>query len=182
MIVFKSDREGGEALYVMNPDGSDQRRLDDESVYYDAFAWEAISPDSRWRLEVREIDGNVDIYRIDFDRIQPYQQVTSDTRIDQEPVWAPIDQNRIAFVSTRGGSTDIWTQNVNAPLDEKQLTDNPDYDKHPSWSPDGTQIIYWAVHQGGPRQIWAMNANGSNKRNISNNTYNDWDPIWIKRP
>ena len=166
----------------MNPDGSDQRRLDDEPVYHKAFALETISQDERWILEVKEVDGNVDIYKIDVARTQPYHRITANTHIDQEPVWSPIDQNRIAFVSTRMGSTDIWTQNVSGPLEEKQLTDNLDYDKHPSWSPDGTQIVYWAVHQGGPRQIWVMNADGSNKRNISNNTYNDWDPIWIKQP
>jgi hypothetical protein len=181
-IVFKSDREGGEALYVMNPDGSDQRRLDDESVYYNALALENISPDSKWRLEVREIDGNVDIWRIDAAGPPPDYQITSNAAIDQEPVWAPIDQNRIAFVSTRMGSTDIWTQNVSGDLG-RQLTDYKQYDKHPSWSPDGTQIVYWSGPEGGPRQIWVMNAaDGRNKRNISNNDYNDWDPIWIKRP
>lgn len=182
MIVFRSDREGGEALYVMNPDGSDQRRLDDESVYYNALAPESISPDGKWRLEAREIDGNVDIWRVDVAGTPPDYRITSDAAVDQEPAWAPIDQDRIAFVSTRMGSTDVWTQNVNEPYEERQLTDNPDYDKHPSWSPDGTQIVYWAVHQGGPRQIWVVNADGSNKRNISNSDYNDWDPIWIKQP
>ncbi|MDH4135984.1 MAG: zinc-ribbon domain-containing protein, partial [Anaerolineae bacterium] len=182
MIVFKSDREGGEAKYVMNPDGSDQRRLDDESVYDNAFALEAISPDGKWRLEVREIEGNVDIWRVNIAGTPPDYRITSNAEIDQEPAWAPIDPNRIAFVSDRMGNTDIWTQNVSEPLDERQLTDNPDYDKHPSWSPDGTQIVYWAVHQGGPRQIRVMNGDGSNKRNISNNIYNDWDPIWIKQP
>jgi len=181
-IVFKSDREGREALYVMNPDGSDQRKLDDESMYHSALALENISPDGRWRLEVREIEGNVDIWMVDMAGTPPDYRLTSNDRIDQEPVWSPRDLNRIAFVSDRSGNTDIWTQNVHLPLEERQLTDNPDYDKHPSWSPDGTQIVYWAVHQGSPRQIWVMNADGSNKRNISNNPYNDWDPIWVKRP
>jgi hypothetical protein len=183
MIVFKSNRDGEEALYVMNPDGSDQRKLDDESVYYNALALEAISPDDQWRLEQREIEGNVDIWRVNVAGTPPDYRITSNAAIDQEPVWAPIDQNRIAFVSTRMGNTDIWTQNVHEPYEERQLTDNPDYDKHPSWSPEGTQIAYWAVHQGGPRQIWVMNAaDGSNKRNISNNDCEDWDPIWIKQP
>jgi len=181
-IVFWSDREGGEALYVMNPDGSDQRRLDDKSVYDNALALEIISPDGRWRLEVREIDNNVDIWRVNVAGTPPDYRITSNSEIDQEPAWAPIDQNRIAFVSTRMGNTDIWTQNVNEPYEERQLTDNPDYDKRPSWSPDGTQIVYWAVHGGGSRQIWVMNADGRNKRNVSNNAYNDWDPVWIKQP
>jgi len=166
----------------MNPDGSDQRKLDDESMYHSALALENISPDGRWRLEVREIEGNVDIWMVDMAGTPPDYRLTSNDRIDQEPVWSPRDLNRIAFVSDRSGNTDIWTQNVHLPLEERQLTDNPDYDKHPSWSPDGTQIVYWAVHQGSPRQIWVMNADGSNKRNISNNPYNDWDPIWVKRP
>jgi hypothetical protein len=182
-IVFKSDRGGGEGLYVMNPDGSDQIKLDDESVYYNALALETISPDRKWRLEVKEIDGNVDIWRIDAAGPPPEYQITVNAAIDQEPVWAPIDQNRMAFVSTRMGSTDIWTQNVSGDLAERQLTDYKQYDKHPSWSPDGTQIVYWSGPEGGPRQIWVMNAaDGRNKRNISNNDYNDWDPIWIKRP
>ncbi len=166
-------------MYVMNPDGSEQRKLDDESVYYNALALENISPDGTRKLLVKSIDGHNDIYVID---VTAEHRITSDAADDHDAVWSPVDQNRIAFVSTRMGSTDIWTQNVSGPLDERQLTDNPDYDKHPSWSPDGTQVVYWAVHQGGPRQIWVVNADGSNKRNISNNTYNDWDPIWIKQP
>jgi Tol biopolymer transport system component len=166
----------------MDPDGSDPRKLDEQSVYDNALALETISPDDKWRLEVREIDNNVDIWRVDVAGTPPDYRITSNSEIDQEPAWAPIDQNRIAFVSTRMGNTDIWTQNVNEPYEERQLTDNPDYDKHPSWSPDGTQIVYWAVQGGGPRQIWVMNADGGNKRNISHNTYNDWDPVWIKRP
>ena len=127
-------------MYVMDSDGSDQRRLDDESVYYDALALETISPDGKWRLEARDIEGNVDVWRVNVAGTPPDYRITSNSAIDQEAVWAPIDQNRIALVSTRTDNTDIWTQNVTEPLDEKQLTDNPDYDKHPSWSPDGTQI------------------------------------------
>jgi TolB protein len=167
----------------MNPDGSDQRRLDDASVYHNAFALEAISPDGKWMLEVKEVDRNVDIHKIDVARAQPYQRLTSNAHIDQEPVWSPLDHNCIAFVSDRMGSTDIWTQNISGDLDEKRLTDYQYYDKHPSWSPDGTQIVYWSGPENGPWQIWVVNAaDGSNKRNISNNTYNDWDPIWIKQP
>jgi TolB protein len=131
-IVFKSDRDGEEALYVMNPDGSGQRRLDDEAVYRNALLSELISPDDKWRLEVREIDGNVDIWRVNVAGTPPDYRITSNAAIDQEPAWAPIDQNRIAFVSDRMGNTDIWTQNVSGELGERQLTDNPDYDKHPS--------------------------------------------------
>jgi Tol biopolymer transport system component len=133
---------------------------------------------------VKEIDGNVDIWRIDAAGPPPEYQITVNAAIDQEPVWAPIDQNRIAFVSTRMGSTDIWTQNISGSLDEKRLTDYPGYDKHPSWSPDGRQIVYWSGPEGGPWKIWVVNADGSGlpQKISTDDNYSDWDPIWIKQP
>jgi TolB protein len=53
------------------------------------------------------------------------------------------------------------------------------WDKHPTWSPDGTQIVFFSNREGNRRQLWLMNADGSGQRNISNNTYEDWDPIWV---
>ena len=32
----------------------------------------------------------------------------------------------------------------------------------------------------GRRRIWVMNADGSERRNVSKNLYNDWDPVWIR--
>ena len=54
------------------------------------------------------------------------------------------------------------------------------WDRHPSWSPDGTRIAFYSVRISGYRQIWVMNADGSGETNISQNQYNDWDPIWLK--
>ena len=30
------------------------------------------------------------------------------------------------------------------------------------------------------KQIWVMNLDGSGAHNLSQNQYNDWDPIWVK--
>ncbi len=64
--------------------------------------------------------------------------------------------------------------------DLRQLTQNRwEWDKHPTWSPDGSQIAFFS-NRSGRRQIWVMNADGTSQRNISNNDYEDWDPVWIK--
>ena len=53
-----------------------------------------------------------------------------------------------------------------------------------AFSPDGRQIVFYSnrENEDGRMQIWIMDADGSWPQNISNNPYNDWDPVWIKWP
>jgi Tol biopolymer transport system component len=61
-----------------------------------------------------------------------------------------------------------------------RLTKNDwEWDKHPTFSPDGATIAFWSNRETGRAQIWAMNQDGSSQRNISNNEWNDWDPVYI---
>ncbi len=176
-IAFKSDRDGGETLYIMNPDGTDQRRLDDESLYRQEAEREWVSPDGRYSLTVMDNRGNWDIYLDDGQN--PPAFITTNDADDYDPAWSPAG-DRIAFVSSRMGGADIWLMDPTG-RNEVQLTHGEGMNKHPTWSPDGNQIAFWSDRQDGRRQIWVMNADGSNLHNISNNAYNDWDPVWIKR-
>ncbi len=176
-IAFKSDREGGETLYLMNPDGSDQIRLDDEEVYHTAAALDLISPDGKYQLAVLDNDGNWNIYLNDGQHFP--LRITSNNADDYDPVWSPSGEH-IAFVSWRLTNADIWVMDPDG-RNEVALTTKQGINKHPSWSPDESQIVFWSDRQNGRQQIWAMNADGTNHRNISNSDYNDWDPVWIKK-
>lgn len=65
----------------------------------------------------------------------------------------------------------------------KNLTPNSwEWDKHPSWSPDSRQIVFWSNREG-LKQIYVMDADGKNVcgwTNISNTTWEEYDPIWIR--
>ncbi len=65
-------------------------------------------------------------------------QFTAHPDADEDAVWSP-DEKWIAFVSTRGGSRDIWIKPA-AGGDARQLTTDPAYDRYPEWSPDGKRI------------------------------------------
>jgi hypothetical protein len=45
-----------------------------------------------------------------------------------------------------------------------------------SWSPDGGKLAF--TMRDGKEQLYTMNADGSGVTNISNNTYNDLQPVW----
>jgi Tol biopolymer transport system component len=106
-------------------------------------------------------------------------QLTELSDMSYDPVWSPTEY-LIAFVSSSPGNDEIYTIRPDG-TELKRLTHNTwEWDKHPSWSPDGRQIVFWSNRETQRKQIWVMNADGSGQRNLSNNEFNDWDPVWVK--
>jgi TolB protein len=105
-------------------------------------------------------------------------EITTFTGASYDPVWSPTG-DRIAFVSAEPGNDEIYTISVDGSSPQR-LTFDLQWDKHPTWSPDGNQILFYSNRDAGRSQLWIMDAGGSNQRNVSNNPYNDWDPVWVK--
>jgi hypothetical protein len=189
-IAFLSDREGGPgkkpAVWVMDPDGGNIAQMTDLWAYEFALDLDMYSPDMsqqvfayRWKglheLWVRNTADNW-IWRL---RAPPKGQA-------YQPAWSP-DGAHIAYVSQEDGNDEIHViemENGSAASDVRLTQNDWEWDKHPSYSPDGRQIVFFSnrENEDGRMQIWIMDADGSRPRNISNNPYNDWDPVWIKWP
>lgn len=85
-IVFVSERDGRSELYLMNADGTDQRRLTDGSLeHVRGPVW---SPDGEWILFNAELDGNTDLYVIDQGGSQLFC-LTDHPSDDYHPDWRP---------------------------------------------------------------------------------------------
>ena len=69
------DYPQGAELYVSNPDGSDVRRLTNNSVY-DAEV--SVSPDGKWVLFTRQRDGKLDLWRVRPDGTEEFQITHTD--------------------------------------------------------------------------------------------------------
>jgi TolB protein len=183
-IAFWTDREGVQQLYLMNPDGTNQRPANlsrwGRSEFEQLRKQEMISPDGRWQLYVAAGNNRIaQIWIMEIAIPANNRQLTSLDGVCYDAVWSP-DGYHIAFVSEHTGSDDIWVIGADG-QGLRQLTRNSwEWEKHPSWSPDGWYIVYWSNIDTGRQQIWIMNADGTNQRNLSNSPGNDWDPIWIK--
>ena len=120
--------------------------------------------------------------------------------------WIHPDGQRVLFSSTHHDKTSVQKQNEllelrrtgNTPRyswdydpefdiyeridggSYNRLTDARGYDAEGSYSPDGSQIVFYSNRGSGRRQLWMMNADGSGERNISNNEWEDWDPVWTR--
>jgi hypothetical protein len=184
-ILVISDRFGGEkgSPIMLAPDGTELGKLSGDLYYRLALAREPYSPDRTKRLiyppnanGVQQI-GYEDVATGEITFISDFPK-----GIAYDAVWSP-DGNYIAFVSTERGNTDeIFVYDFGTDLltritDVREL--GQPWSKRPSWSPDSQEIAFWSSRSGTP-QIWIMNRDGSNLRNISNNAFNERDPVWVK--
>ena len=173
------DRPCQPALLAMDPDGSSLVLVTDPWIHEAARARESISPDGNYQVFVNEDKGVPHIFLRSL-KDGSTHQLTLGAKLSYDPVWSPVE-NVLAFVSQLTGNNDEVFRMDGDGRQMRQLTVNSwEWDKHPTWSPDGTQIAFYSNRHTGRLQIWVMDAGGDNARNISNNEYNDWDPVWLK--
>jgi len=104
--------------------------------------------------------------------------------------------DKIVFTSMRDGDLEIYTCNIDG-SDVKQLTSKLGYDGGPFFSWDGSKIVYRSYHPKSDEeikrykdlldeeliepnafQIWVMDVDGSNKRQITDNTFANFAPFF----
>ncbi len=107
------------------------------------------------------------------------RQLTTLKGASYDPAWSPTGE-WIAFVSTDSGGDEIYRVNPDGSVTQRLTFNTWEWDKHPSWSPDGSRIVFYSNRDSGRRQLWMMNNDGSGQVNLSNNEYNDWDPVWVR--
>lgn len=180
-ILFKSDRLGREAIFMMDPDGSNVALLTNPWPYEWALEQERLSPDGRRRVFVKFVNRAYQLFIFDAALGVEVQLTRFGERTRAwAPSWSPLG-DRIAFTSNDSGNDEIWVINVDGSR-AVHITDNTwEWDHHPSWSPDGSQIVFSSNRVTGWRNIWVMDADGGNPRNLSGwCECNDWDPVWVK--
>jgi TolB protein len=89
--------------------------------------------------------------------------------------------DRIVYVSEETGNGDIYLLNLGGSA-VVRLTDNvDDFDKHPTWSPDGSKVAFWSdMGFNDTRQIWQIDLGSGVLTSLSDNPFNDWDPVWVR--
>ena len=75
--------------------------------------------------------------------------------------WSP-DGSKIAFVSDRGGTSDIWVIDAagGAP---RQVENWPGYEGSPAWSADGKLLYFRSDRDARLGDVWAAPAAGANR-------------------
>lgn len=159
-IAFQSLRDQNWEIYSMNPDGTGQTNLTNNSCVDVHPAW---SPDGSRIAFVssRQFCGSTqtDLWVMGATGNSP----TKVTDIALSPTWAP-DGQRIAYLC---GQFSVCV--INADGSGKMVV-HPDTAVlgRPAWSPDGSTIAFdRTLGALGVEEIWAMNPDGSNVRRLT---------------
>ena len=185
-IVFFSTRapDGSDSadaeIYVMNPDGSGQTALTDNSVEDQVPTW---TPDGQIVWSQRAGTGQWDLWLMNADG-SGKTQLTSFNGLELWPSVAP-QGNRIAFAGTQqDGRFHIFSMRLDG-TDVRQLTASALDDWAPSWSPTGNDIAFTrespapGTAAGVDEDLYVIHANGSGIRQLTSDPARvEIFPVW----
>ena len=177
-ILFKSDRSGGEATYMLDPATGAVTLITQPWVYTLARQQLAQGPGEEQAIVTADNRRVLQIHAY-APAYNSVRQLTALKGASYDPAWSPTG-SWIAFVSTDSGGDEIYRVNPDGSVTQRLTFNTWEWDKHPSWAPDGSRIVFYSNRDSGRRQLWMMNNDGSGQVNLSDNEYNDWDPVWVR--
>ena len=133
-IAFVSDREGGSDLYVMNMDGSQQRRV----AHVGAAAHQAWSADSKRIAFLEATDYDYVLTVLDMTIGRERQLVKGQVHF---PIWSP-DSKTIAFIAGYLHQDKCEVHIITADAGDEGTLPITSACQRPAWSPDGTHLAF----------------------------------------
>jgi eukaryotic-like serine/threonine-protein kinase len=180
LIAFSTDRHGPDPtgnlgnveIYVMNPDGSGQRRLTRNDGADDNPAW---SPDGKRIAFTGRRGAAVDIYVMNADGTEQRRLTNQEESAVgfNRPAWSR-DGKRLVFNSLV--RPDIYVINIDG-TSLTNITNHEASEQGAEWSPDGRRIAF-ASDRDGQFQIYTMNPDGRDVVRLTFNGGKDQRPTW----
>jgi TolB protein len=126
------------------------------------------------RDDPEAVAGQVkELYVADYDGYN-VRRITVNRSLNILPASSP-DGSRLAYVSYRGGTPEIYVAQVSIGRSLKLTNGGQSF--APSWSPDGRRIAY-ASNATGNMEIWVASGDGTDKRQLTSNIGADTAPSW----
>jgi len=170
-LVVASSRRGTSALWRVPVDGDDPEWLADAgegvTILHPSVARSAP------RIAYARQTLHTNIWSLRGPSAEP---LVSSTQWDSHPDIAP-SQDRLAFVSHRSGSPQVWTLRGDGTELSQLTTLRSTAVSTPRWSPDGTQLCFVARTQG-RSSLWLVDATGGPLTRLTSTAHVDRMPSW----
>lgn len=168
-IIFSSDRDGDNEIYIMNADGSEPVNLTNNNVDDYILLTTPISNDGKKIAFQSDIEKSSDVYVMNLDGSDVINSMEN-TDVYWDNFAYPVDKKIVGY-EDYDGNWDIYIGNADG-SEKKRLTDDPASDTAPCLSPDGQKIVFESDREGnleGICDIYIMNVDGSDQKRLTNN-------------
>jgi len=168
-IVFQSDRDGTDRVYVMNADGSEQLCISPPGTAARNPSW---SSDGSQILFT--INGGISVMHPDGSNLQ----ALTNPSLRAWNAKSALRGSQIVFETAQDGDAEIYIMDADG-SNVVKLTDNGIDDQHPVLSPDGLLV---AFNSSVPGQrdfdLYIMRADGSDVRRLTTHWNHDEYASW----
>ena len=135
-ILFTSNREDDNQIWIMNIDGTEQTRLTFLGSNNHCPGW---APDSKKFVFTSNRDGNDEVYLMNLNDLSEIN-LTNSLAWESMGKWSP-DGKKIIFYSNRDDDNEIYMTSPDGTF-LKRITESPGSDTMAKWLSDSKRIIY----------------------------------------
>ena len=135
-ILFTSNREDGNQIWIMNIDGTEQTKLTFFGSNNHCPNW---APDSKKFVFTSNRDENDEIYLMNLNDLSEIN-LTNSLAWESYGQWSP-DGKKIIFYSDRDNDKEIYMTSPDAKI-QKRITESPRSNTMASWLSDSKRIIH----------------------------------------
>jgi Tol biopolymer transport system component len=173
-IVFSSDRDGNDEIYVIGVDGTGLARVT-SSPGKDLDP--SFSPDGSKIVFDSDRDGPVAIFAMDVDGSHPVNLSRPNRPGDIFPSWSPDGAQIVYACGPSFEGLDICVMDANG-HNQRILTGGPGTREwEPAWSPDRTKIAF-VSNRTGDDEIYVVDVDRGKLVQLTRNPGRDADPAW----
>ncbi|HJT90269.1 MAG TPA: DPP IV N-terminal domain-containing protein [Bryobacteraceae bacterium] len=172
-IVFVSNRTGHKEIWMMDPDGSNQRQI----THFNSLSIEpTISPDSSKIAFTSYARGNPGIFVFSVDPVRQlpfYNQVAS---VNETPEFTP-DGKQIVYSSSASGWAQIYIANLDG-SNLRRISSSRAIEVEPKVNPKTGNDIAFVSGRSGPQQIYRMTIDGADVERLTPGEGEASNPSW----
>ena len=168
-IVFVSDRNGNEEIYIMDADGENQKRLT-SNVTKDYSP--QLSRNGKKIAYVSEMGNGVQVNIMDSDGGNVVKPPVDSGNMNN-PHWCPQSE-QVSFITDREGQIDVYVINSDG-TDMLKVTDDNLEEDLGNWSPNAEWVVY-AISQGEDKGVYMRNPRGVDVIQLTQTQ--DSGPVW----
>ncbi len=178
-VAFVSSRDGDAELYVMNADGSEQRRLTEHRGDDSAPQW---APDGGALAFTRVEGGSERAFILPMQGAQasgpprPLRRVAPSERgDDRDLAWSP-DGTKLALTETKPGRGEVVVFDV-VTGEELRRSGASKIDEQPAWAPRGPWLVF-VSDRDGDAELYRLHVETGETARLTTSPGPDWLPRW----